>query len=290
MASYGIPNTVLDTTSQSNAPKTFVAKIKSQKGPLVGTVITIPSITIAQLAGHSDGDFVMIDMEHAPLPMDVVTQMVHAYVQVSRGARFPIVRIPSHGVEWVKWAMDSGAGGVIIPMVNNADEMRAILDRALYPPAGRRSFAPLYAPFGHPNGPSGGMPEYFERAQQGEIAVLPMIESREGLQNAQEIMEMDGVSGVFIGPADLRLSLGLGAAMDGTEPEFTEALTKICAVGKKLGKVVGCMGMGEQTAGKRAAEGMDFILSTFDYGSIVSGFAQDIATARKGIKNLMTKT
>lgn len=120
---------------QSSAPRTFVDAIKSGQGPLLGAVLTIPNITTAQIAAQSDGDFVMVDMEHAPLPPDMVTHMIHAYTAASRPRiRFPLVRIPSHGVEYVKWAMDGGAAGVIIPMVGNADEMKAILNRALYPP------------------------------------------------------------------------------------------------------------------------------------------------------------
>ncbi|KAK4935994.1 hypothetical protein LTR10_023041 [Elasticomyces elasticus] len=288
MASYGIASSGSQHSSP-DAPKSFIEKIKSTKGPVVGTVLTMPSVIIAQLAGQADCDFVMIDMEHAPLPMEVVTQMVHAYVQVSRGTRFPIVRIPSHGVEWVKWALDSGAAGIIIPMVNNAREMKAILERAVYPPAGQRSFGPLYAPFGHPDGPHGGMGGYFERAKRGDIAILPIIESREGLDNVEEILGLEGVAGCFIGPADLRLSLGLTAGVDGPEPEFLNALKRICEVGKKLGKVVGCMGLGEGHAGKRTAEGMDFLMSAFDYGAVVSGLANDLAAARKGVQSGLAK-
>lgn len=101
-------------TSADN-PKTFVNHIKAKGQTIVGTILTIPSDTIAQVAGQSDGDFVLIDMEHVPLTIDIVTRMVHAYVASSRGTKFPIIRIPSHGVEWVKWALDSGASGVIIP-------------------------------------------------------------------------------------------------------------------------------------------------------------------------------
>lgn len=277
MASYtGVP--------PASVAKSFVAKIKSQQGPIIGTVLTIPSVMIAQLAAQSDADFVMIDMEHAPLPMDVVTQMVHAYVQGSRGTKIAIIRIPSHGVEWVKWALDSGAAGIIIPMVSNAREMASILDRAVYPPGGRRSFGPLSAPFAHPNGPAGGMGAYVERAQKGEIAILPMIESKEGLENVDEILGMDQVAGCFIGPADLRFSLGMAPAVDGPEPEFLNALKRIVDSGKKLGKVVGTMGMGEDHARKRTAEGMDFLLSTFDNGAMVAGMAQEIAAARRGAK------
>jgi 2-dehydro-3-deoxyglucarate aldolase/4-hydroxy-2-oxoheptanedioate aldolase len=273
----------MDTPTQATS-KTFVGHIKAKGETIVGTVLSIPSDTIAMLAGQADADFVMIDMEHVPLTIDVVTRMVHAYVGSSRGSKFPLIRIPSHGVEWVKWAMDSGAAGVIVPMVGNKREMEAIIDRAIYPPGGRRSFGPISAPFADPNGPAAGMGGYFQRAVRGEIALLPMIESKEGLENAEEILSMDAVSGCFIGPADLRLSIGLPPAIDGTEPEFVDALKKIVTTAKKYGKVVGCMGIGEKAAQRRAAEGMDFLLSTFDNGAMVSGFATDLAAAKRGIQ------
>ncbi|KAF7190001.1 2-keto-3-deoxy-L-rhamnonate aldolase [Pseudocercospora fuligena] len=263
--------------------KSFVGKIQALRRPLFGTVLTIPSPVIAQLAGLIDADFAMIDMEHAPMTIDIVTHMVSAYVTASSGSKFPLIRIPSHGVEWVKWALDSGAAGIVIPMVNDAAEMRAIIDKAVYPPGGRRSFGPIYAPFAHPEGSASGMAGYMERARSGDIALLPMIESKEGLQNVEEILSMPEVSGTFIGPADLRLSLGLGPAVDGDEPEFLEALAKIRTSAKKHGKVVGTMGMGQETAKKRAEEGMDFLLSTFDNGAMMAGWAKDLAAAKRGI-------
>lgn len=268
----------------THTTKTFISKLQFQNKPAIETVLTIPSVTIARLAAQSDADFVMIDMEHAPLPMDVVTQMVHAYAQSSHGLKFPLVRVPSHGVEWIKWALDSGAAGIIVPMVNNAREMTEILDRAIYPPAGRRNFGPLYAPFADLSIPNGGMYGYVKRAQKGDIAILPIIESKEGLASVEEILSLDGVAGCFIGPADLRFSLGMGPAVDGPEPEFSGALKQIVDAAKKFGKVVGTMGMGEDQAMKRTAEGMDFLLSTFDYGSVVAGMAQDIAAARRGLQ------
>lgn len=244
---------------------TFVDAIKAKHdGPLLGAVLTIPNITTAQIAAQSESEFVMIDMEHAPLQSDMVTHMIHAYVAASRPhVRFPLVRIPSHGVEYVKWAMDGGAAGIVIPMVGNLSELRAILKRALYPPQGERSFGPLNAPYADPAGPGGGMAAYFAKAARGDIAILPMIESKEGLENAEELLSMEGVSGVFIGPADLRLSLGLAPAVDGDEPQFVEGLQRIVQIAKKHQKVIGCMGMGEAAARKRASEGMDFLLSTF---------------------------
>jgi 2-keto-3-deoxy-L-rhamnonate aldolase RhmA len=65
--------------------------------------------------------------------------MVHATVSASQGSCIPVVRVPSRGVEWIKWALDSGADGVIIPMINNKEEMDLIIKRAIYPPGGARS-------------------------------------------------------------------------------------------------------------------------------------------------------
>ena len=79
----------------------LVGKIKSQSSPLVGTISTIPSTTIAQIIGKSDGDMMFIDMEHAPQPIDVVTQMVNVFASASHGKKISLIRIPSHGVEWV---------------------------------------------------------------------------------------------------------------------------------------------------------------------------------------------
>lgn len=239
----------------------------------------------------------MIDAEHAPFTFDVVTQMVHAYMSVSTASpKHALIRVPSHDVAWLKWGLDSGCSGIIIPMVNSGAEMKCILDRVLYPPKGRRSFGPLYAPFAtnassagsYATGSASGS-GYFERALAGEIAVLPMIESKSGLENCEGILALDGVDGVFIGPADLRLALGLGPDGDGTEKVFVEALARIVDAAKKYEKVVGCMGIGEEAAGKRAREGMDFLLSAFDWGAIGGGYAADLAKARAGVQRASGK-
>ncbi|KAM3417954.1 hypothetical protein BST61_g6166 [Cercospora zeina] len=268
----------------------FISRLKSlpASSPALGTVLTLASPMIAQVTATTGADFIMIDAEHAPLTFDVVTQMVHGFMSVpTTTVKHALIRIPSHDLAWIKWALDSGCSGIVIPMVNSAAEMEAILDRALYPPRGRRSFGPLYAPFaagGNAASSYAGHGEYFQRARRGEIAIIPMIESSQGLANCDEILRMEGVDGVFIGPADLRLAIGMEPAIDGQEPEFLNALNSITRAAKKYGKVVGCMGIGEEAAYKRGSEGMDFLLSTFDYGAILGGYNADLAKARSGIE------
>lgn len=282
MASFNASTNLPDETH------TLVSRIKSQQGiPLIGTILTIANVTIAQATGQSASDIIMIDMEHAPQPIDTVTAMVHAFNNSSRGRGLALIRIPSHGVEWIKWALDSGAQGIIVPMVNNAAEMRAIIDRAVYPPGGRRSFGPIYAQHAYPDGvkAGGGQMGYFERARRGDVAILPMIESKEGLENVEEILSLDGVTGVLNGPADLRLSMGLTAAIDGPEPEFKAALKKIVDTARKHGKIVGGVALGEDAIAKRAEDGFDFVLTGFDMGALISGMNAELAVARKAVES-----
>ena len=89
---------------------------------------------------------------------------------------------------------------------------------------------------------------------------------------------------LYPGPADLRLALGLGPALDGTEPEFVNAMAKIVAAAKKHGKVVGTMGIGEEVAKKRASEGFDFLVSSSASGAMVAGIARELNAARSGVE------
>ena len=276
-------------SSSLHGPHTFESAIKASKGPILGSVLTFPSTITAKVAARSGLQWVMIDMEHSPQSAGQVTDLCHAVLTASQGACLPIIRVPSHGVEWIKWALDSGAAGIIIPMVNNKEEMEAIINKALYPPRGARSWGPFHAPFGSLD-PSVGFADYYERAQSGDIAILPIIESREGADNVEEIMSVDGVTGVFVGPSDLRLSMGGVAAgpipgrVQKVEDDWNGAMDKIVATGKKLGKVVGSMGIGSEFCRAQTARGMDFLLSSIDYNALASAYKSDLANARAGIE------
>ncbi|ETS84319.1 hypothetical protein PFICI_02344 [Pestalotiopsis fici W106-1] len=259
-------------------PESIIAAMDRHKGPLLGTALTIPSTVIAQIIGTIGYHFVLIDMEHSPLSPEITTQMVHAIVASSRGASFPIIRVPSHGVEWIKWALDSGASGIIVPMVNNKKEVDRIIDGAAYPPHGSRSFGPARASWGLPRGPQGGVREYFQRAKNGEVAIFPMIESKEGVANAEDIISTTGVSGIFVGPMDLRLSLGL-SGLDGSEPVFMEALEKICTLGQKYGKFIGSLAMDPDMIRSRTQDGMKFLVVSSDASTLSAGLAVHLEQA-----------
>lgn len=268
------------TPADCDEPHSFIAVMEKQKGPFLGTALTIPSPVVAQIVGGAGHDFVFIDMEHSPLTPETTTQMVHAIVASSRGSTFPVIRVPSHGVEWIKWALDSGAAGIIVPMVNNKAELDNIINRATYPPLGSRSFGPARAPWGLLDGPQGGVEEYFRRARRGDIAILPTIESEEGLANIEEILSSSGISGIFVGPMDLRLSLGLSGP-DGSEPEYLRTIERICGLGRKHGKMVGSLAMSPEAVRKRTQDGMRFLVISSDASTLAAGLATTLEQSRQ---------
>lgn len=131
-SSVAAPSNTLTTAG------TFASLIQ-EKGVIIGAAVSVGSTLCAQVVARAGFDWTLIDMEHAPTSPREATNITHAVVAASGGSCLPIIRTPSHGVEWIKWALDSGARGVIIPMVTSAKECEDIIQRAVYPPLGQRS-------------------------------------------------------------------------------------------------------------------------------------------------------
>ncbi|EXJ64322.1 hypothetical protein A1O7_00658 [Cladophialophora yegresii CBS 114405] len=250
------------------------------KSCLLGTFISFNDPYSAQILARCGFDWLMIDMEHSPLSAQEMTSMVHSTVTASAGSCCPIVRIPSHGVEWIKWALDSGASGIIVPMVNNKEEVDAILKRALYPPAGQRSFGPFRAPFADMAG-SMDMAEY-KRKTAPIVAIMPMIESVEAVENAEEIVGAQGVDGIFIGPVDLRHSLGFEGS-GGDEDAYIAALQRVLEMGKKFGKAIGILGT-QESVPRLVKMGFSFImLAGGDAGILAEAASAKLRASRESI-------
>ena len=168
--------------------------------------------------------------------------------------------LPRTGVEWIKWGLDSGSAGLVIPMVQTQEDAIGIVKRGRYPPLGERSFGPANAVWAHSHLNDGVM-GYFKHARDEKtpgIALIPMLESKLGVQNAEAIVGMDGISGAFVGPADLRCSLGL-PGIEGEEELFVNALKAVAAAGKKFGKPVGMMAPSQKAFKQGLELGFTFI-------------------------------
>lgn len=225
-------------------------------------------------------DYVLIDMEHNPISAKEAGLMAHVIVAASAGKCKTIIRVPSHGVEWIKWALDCGSHGILVPMVKNKEEMESVVQSAVYPPVGQRSFGPSMAVFADLD-PAATSMKYLSETSK-DVAVIPMIESAEGLKNAEAICSVEGVTAVFIGPVDLRLSMGLKGG-DGDEEVYLEALQKVLKICKKLGKPVGVWANDGAACKKRTAEGFDFLMVPGEVQNLVAGSKASLADCKRGI-------
>lgn len=230
---------------------------KSRELPVIGCTLGFGNLLSSQIMARVGYDYVLIDMEHNPLSAREAGLMAHVVISASREQCKSIIRVPSHSVEWIKWALDSGSHGILVPMVRTKKEMETIIENAVYPPVGQRSFGPTMAIFANMDVKATSA-SYFKETSK-EVAVIPMIESVEGLENAEEICSVEGVTAVFIGPVDLRLSMGLFGG-DGNEIGFLQALQKVLKICRRYGKPVGIFASDCETCRKRTAEGFDFLL------------------------------
>jgi 2-keto-3-deoxy-L-rhamnonate aldolase RhmA len=241
---------------------TFLQKISSAAPkPLLGAFLSLSTPYVAQIMARSGFDWLLIDMEHSPLSAHTANDMAHSAITASQGSCVPVIRVPSHGVEWIKWALDSGCSAIIVPMVNNKEEMDLIIKRACYPPLGQRSSGPFRTPYADLEEMTNSFQQYVEEKAKG-VAVLAMIESTEGVENAEAIMSTKGVAGVFIGPVDLRNSMGLKGS-DGDEAVYLSALKKILDISKKLGIPVGILGSQDKLA-RQVEMGFSYFLLAGD--------------------------
>lgn len=155
------------------------------------------SIFAAQTLSASGVDAVVIDLQHGAAAAGDLPGLIAA-IEL-RGAE-PFVRVPTIDAGLIGRALDAGATGIIAPFVETPDQARALVEAALYPPAGRRSYGPRMAALRHGD-------DYARTANEA-IVLLAMIETQPGLDALQEIVRTRGLTGLFVGPSDLAMSLG----------------------------------------------------------------------------------
>lgn len=223
----------------------------------------------AEIVGASGVDCVTVDLQHA---MTTVSDMIPMLQAISATPATPFVRVPNAEPGLVMKALDAGAYGIICPLVNSAEDARALLRASAYPPSGGRSFGPA-------RGLLYGGPDYAEHAND-TIVRLAMIETRDGLAAVADICAVEGLDGIFVGPNDLGLTLGKGTASDPTDPEVRAAIDHCVRTAKAAGKHAGIFCPSGAVAGRRIGEGFDFVVPNSDANLLKSALAAELAAAR----------
>jgi len=188
----------------------------------------IPSGFTAQLMAYAGFNWLCIDMQHG---MAGYTEL-RSMVQAVRPTGVPVlVRVSANTGSEIMRALDVGADGVIVPMVGSAAEAAAAVAACRYPPDGIRSWGPT--------GASLGRPDFSTEAANRDVVCLVMIETSTGLANVDEIAAVAGLDGIYVGPNDLGLSLGLPPMLIDHGPVLTEAIAEIADACARHGIVAG---------------------------------------------------
>ncbi|WP_165498195.1 HpcH/HpaI aldolase family protein [Siculibacillus lacustris] len=190
---------------------------------------------LARAIAQSRLDGVVIDMQHGQFDTATVMQTIGEVAGVGKST---IVRVPVGDFAMAARAFDMGAAGVIAPMINTADDARALVDFVKYPPVGRRSWGPMRAM------DLAGRSDATAHLHGGadETLALVMLETRDALANIDEILAVPGIDGTFVGPFDLSVSLSNGAFVDPNSAMLAEALAHIQARTHAAGKIPAAFG------------------------------------------------
>ncbi|MCC5970050.1 MAG: HpcH/HpaI aldolase/citrate lyase family protein [Pararhodobacter sp.] len=197
--------------------------------PQIGCWLGMAEPYVAEIAGETGFDWLVIDGEHAP---NDLRRMLAQLQALGRSSAHPVVRVPVGEAWMLKQVLDIGAQTVLVPMVESAAQAAELVRAVRYPPAGRRGVGAGMARASRFSGVS----DCFARADAG-ICLLLQIESRAGLAALEDILAVEGVDGVFIGPADLAADMGFGARSDAPEVRaaIAGAIGQIRAAGKTAG-------------------------------------------------------
>jgi 4-hydroxy-2-oxoheptanedioate aldolase len=236
----------------------------------VNAWLAIPSAYSAELMGHQGFDTVTVDLQHGMIGFDTAIGMFQA---ISATPAVPLARVIRNDPAMIMQLLDAGAYGIICPMISTPQEARAFVQACRYPPTGHRSFGPA-------RGLLYGGPQYFSHAND-EIVALAMIETAEGLANLEAILAVEGLDGIYVGPNDLALALGVAPSPESKEPIVVEAIARICAATRSAGKAAGIFCSSGQAATRRAEEGFALVTPGND-ANLLSHAAREAVAAVRG--------
>jgi 4-hydroxy-2-oxoheptanedioate aldolase len=216
-------------------------------------------------------DSVTVDLQHGV--QDYLT-MVQCFQAMNAHPVTPMVRVPWNEPGIIGKVLDGGAWGVICPMVNTPKEAKALADACLYPPAGKRSNGPIRAVMY-------GEASAYQSIANDEVLVMPMIETQEAIDNIDAILDVPGISGIYVGPSDLGFSLGLRPMLDREEPHVIAIYEKLIAAAGRHGRFAGIHNATGAYAARMIATGFRFVTILNDSGLMARAARAEIAIARK---------
>ena len=243
-----------------------VRALLRQNQPAVGTWLTLADTVSAQLMATAGFDWLTIELEHSHLSIEHAAR-ASAIISASGGT--PLVRVPVNTPENIKRVLDTGAWGIVVPLVNSRADCEAVVQAARYPPIGRRTVGGQLGPINFGTDPG----TYFARSND-EILVVVMAETRQAIDNIDAILSVPGIDAVFVGPNDLHASLGVAPAFESDLPAFNDALASVLAAARRHGVAPGIHVADAAQARRRIGEGWRFVAVSSEAGLMLSRAAE----------------
>lgn len=237
----------------------------------VGAWCTTGSAFAAELLSRVGYDYVCLDQQHGLLGPDSYVASLSALALMQTAA---ITRVLSNDGPGIGRALDAGATGVIVPMINTREDAERAVRACRYAPLGERSFGPVRSRFLY-----GRDPELANR----EVLCIAMVETEEAVRNVREICGVPGIDGIYIGPADLALTMGLPPSLDIRPGPHAEAIQKVLDTCNDLGVVAGihCGSAGQAIA--RSEMGFRMVSAISDVTVLVNGASSELEAFRKAV-------
>ena len=247
--------------------------------PIINTWLSVPSSFSAEIMANQGWDSVTIDMQHGLIDYPNAVSMLQS---ISTTNTTPLARVNWNEPGQIMKILDAGCYGVICPMVSNRKEAEKFVQACQYPPKGYRSFGPIRASI------YGGS-DYVKHADN-EILKLAMIETKEALEKLDEILETPNLDGIYIGPADLSLSVGEEPGFD--KPENSKAYNEILRIleaAKKKELLAGIHNGTPEYAKKMIDKGFNMVTVGSDSRYIAAGAKLDLQKLKNTNKEPDTK-
>lgn len=233
-----------------------------------GLWLSTDSASIAEGLAGLDFDYVVIDLQHGLVDIAGAIQVMRS---MSRTDATLLCRVPANTDDIIGRVLDAGAAGVIVPMVNNADQAADAVAACKYAPLGNRSFGPTRRRLLGTR--------YDVGEENDETIVIPMIETVEAVELAPAIAAVPGVDALYVGPADLSITLGLAPANTHADHRFLDALASVLDAARAHG-IEPAIHADASLAEARAAEGFTMVTVVSDIQAVMAGAGDALDSAR----------
>jgi len=234
--------------------------------PTFGTFFELGGRGAMEALSRTGLDYVIIDTEHGCFSEETAADLILA---AERGGLLPYVRIGDIRRPYVLRMLDIGARGLIVPNIRSVDQVRELIDYAKFPPLGRRGYCPNCTTGWGADSWSKDVKDYMD-ACNARSKLIPQCETREALEHIEEIAALEGVDGIFIGPCDLSIDLGIPLQFD--NPLLLSAIEHILSACKKDKKEAYIFAGNMTDAKKWAAFGFDSVTYSLDASVFIQSF------------------